>query len=136
MNKGSAIVAILLAAMGGFVAGQLSAKRGSGDIADVSDEKSAEVGAVAGVQEDDAPERFKVPVSAAQPQRGPADAPITIVTFSDFECPFCGRVLPTLKELETTYGKKIRLVWRNQPLPFHEHAMPAAIAAMEAFEQG
>ncbi len=136
MNKGSAIVAILLAAMGGFVAGQLSAKRGSGDIADASDEKAAEVGAVAGVQEDDAPERFRVPVSAAQPQHGPADAPVTIVTFSDFECPFCGRVLPTLKELENTYGKKIRLVWRNQPLPFHQNAMPAAIAAMEAFEQG
>jgi protein-disulfide isomerase len=136
MNKGSAIVAILLAAMGGFVAGQLSAKRGPGDIADASQEGAAEVGAVAGVQEDDAPERFKVPVSAAQPQHGPADAPITIVEFSDFECPFCGRVLPTLKELESTYGKKIRVVWRNQPLPFHQNAMPAAIAAMEAFEQG
>jgi protein-disulfide isomerase len=136
MNKGSAIVAILLAAMGGFVAGQLSAKRGSGDIADASEERTAEVAAVAGVQEDDAPERFKVPVSADQPQHGPADAPVTIVEFSDFECPFCGRVIPTLKELETAYGKKIRVVWRNQPLPFHQNAMPAAIAAMEAFEQG
>jgi protein-disulfide isomerase len=136
MNKGSAIVAILLAAMGGFVAGQLSAKRGSGSISDASEEGGAEVAAVSGVQEDDAPERFKVPVTSAQPQHGPADAPVTIVTFSDFECPFCGRVIPTLKELESTYGKKIRVVWRNQPLPFHQNAMPAAIAAMEAFEQG
>jgi protein-disulfide isomerase len=136
MNKGSAIVAIVLAAVAGFVVGQLSAKRTGGDISDASDDKGAEVGAVAGVQEDDAPERFKVPVSSAQPQHGPADAPVTIVEFSDFECPFCGRVIPTIKQLEKDYGKKIRVVWRNQPLPFHQNAMPAAAAAMEAFEQG
>lgn len=136
MNKGSAIVAIILAAVAGFVTGQLTAKRGTAEIADASQEQGAEVGAVAGVQEDDAPERFKVPVTAAQPQHGPADAPITIVEFSDFECPFCGRVLPTLKQLEADYGKKIRIVWRNQPLPFHQNAMPAAMAAVEAFEQG
>jgi protein-disulfide isomerase len=136
MNKGSAIVAIVLAAVAGFVTGQLSAKRTSGEISDASEDHGAEVGAVAGVQEEDAPERFKVPVSAAQPQHGPADAPVTIVEFSDFECPFCGRVVPTLKELEKDYGKKIRVVWRNQPLPFHQNAMPAAEAAMEAFDQG
>lgn len=136
MNKGSAIVAIVLAAVAGFVTGQLSAKRTGGDISDASEDQGSEVGAVAGVQEDDAPERFKVPVSAAQPQHGPADAPVTIVEFSDFECPFCGRVIPTLKQLEKDYGKKIRVVWRNQPLPFHQNAMPAAMAAMEAFEQG
>src|SRR5690349_14945705 len=118
MNKGSAIVAIVLAAVAGFVTGQLSAKRGPAEIADASEEASggAELGAVAGVQEDDAPERFKVPVTAAQPQQGPSDAPITIVVFSDFECPFCGRVVPTLKDLEKQYGKKLRVVWRNQPL--------------------
>jgi protein-disulfide isomerase len=136
MNKGSAIVAIVLAAVAGFVTGQLSAKRTGGEIADASDDRGSEAGAVAGVQEDDAVERFKVPVSAAQPQHGPADAPVTIVEFSDFECPFCGRVIPTMKQLEKDYGKKIRLVWRNQPLPFHQNAMPAAAAAVEAFEQG
>ena len=83
MSKGSAIVAIVLAAVFGFVAGQLSAKKGVGEIADASEE-GAEVGAVAGVQEDDAVERFKVPVSAANPQKGPADAAVTVVIFSDF----------------------------------------------------
>jgi protein-disulfide isomerase len=139
MNKGSAIVAIVLAAVAGFVTGQLSAKRAPGEIADASEETAvggAEVGAVPGVQEDDAPERFKVPVTAAQPQHGTSDAPVTIVVFSDFECPFCGRVVPTLKDLDKQYGKKLRVVWRNQPLPFHQNAMPAAIAAMEVFELG
>jgi len=135
MSKGSAIVAIVLAAVFGFVAGQLSAKKGGGEIADASDE-GGEVAAVAGVQEDDAVERFKVPVSAANPQKGPSDAPVTVVIFSDFECPFCGRVLPTIKTLEKDYAKKIRFVWKNQPLPFHQNALPAAIAAMEAFAQG
>jgi len=135
MSKGSAIVAIVLAAVFGFVAGQLSAKKGGGEIADASGE-GAEVGAVAGVQEEDAVERFKVPVSAANPQKGPSDAAVTVVVFSDFECPFCGRVVPTLKTLEKDYGKKVRVVWKNQPLPFHQNALPAAITAMEAFAQG
>jgi protein-disulfide isomerase len=138
MNKGSAIVAIIIAAVIGFVGGQLSAKRGGGEttIADASKDDVAAVGAVAGVQEDEPVERLKVPVTNAQPQRGPTEAPVTIVAFSDFECPFCGRVLPTLEQLEKEYGNKIRVVWRNQPLPFHQNAMPAAQAAMEAFAQG
>lgn len=140
MNKGSAIVAIIIAAISGFVVGQLSAKKSGGDvtIADASREGSGGTGAaaVAGVQEDEPVERYKVPVTGAQPQKGPADAPVTIVTFSDFECPFCSRVVPTLEQLERDYGKKIRVVWRNQPLPFHQNAMPAAQAAMEAFAQG
>ncbi|HEY6879162.1 MAG TPA: thioredoxin domain-containing protein, partial [Polyangiales bacterium] len=108
------------------------------EIADASHEAagSAAPGAVAGVTEDDPVERFKVPVTDAQPSQGPTDALVTIVEFSDFECPFCGRVVPTLEQLEKEYGKKIRVVWRNQPLPFHQNAMPAAQAAMEAYAQG
>jgi protein-disulfide isomerase len=140
MNKGSAIVAIIIAAMAGFIGGQLSAKKsGGGDtvISDASkDEQGSAAGAVAGVQEDEPVDRLKVPVSAAQPQKGPSDAPVTIVAFSDFECPFCSRVVPTLEQIEKDYGNKVRVVWRNQPLPFHQSAMPAAQAAMEAFAQG
>lgn len=136
MNKGSAIVAIIVAALAGFVAGQLSAKPKGAEIADASQEGGEAGAAVAGVQEDDAPDRYKVPVTAANPQKGPSTAPVTIVEFSDFECPFCGRVVPTLKQLEKDYGDKIRIVWKNQPLPFHQNAMPAHIAAMEAFAQG
>ena len=139
MNKGSAIVAIIIAAVAGFVGGQLSAKKSGGEaiVADNGkDEAGGAAGAVAGVQEDEPVERLKVPVTAAQPSKGPVDAPVTIVAFSDFECPFCSRVVPTLTELEKNYGNKIRVVWRNQPLPFHQSALPAAEAAMEAFAQG
>jgi len=73
---------------------------------------------------------------AGAPMRGAKNAPITIVEFSDFQCPFCGRVEPTLKELEKQYGNKLKLVWKNQPLPFHNNARPAAMAAMAANEQG
>ena len=58
------------------------------------------------------------------------NAPVTIVHFSDFQCPFCSRVEPTLDQIKTTYGPdKVRIVWKNKPLPFHQNAKPAAEAA-------
>jgi len=77
----------------------------------------------------------KIEVGKA-PAKGPANAPITIVAFSDFECPFCGRVLPTLKQVEDEYKGKVRIAFKHQPLPFHANAKPAAAAAMAAHEQG
>jgi len=79
---------------------------------------------------------FRVPVLESQPSLGPADALVTIVEFSDFQCPFCARVEPTLRALHERYGDDLRIVWRNNPLPFHQNARPAAVLAMEAFEQG
>ena len=70
------------------------------------------------------------------PSKGRADAPLVMVVFSDFQCPFCKRVEPTLAELEKHYGKKLRVVWKNYPLPFHPDAEPAAEAAMAADAQG
>jgi len=70
------------------------------------------------------------------PMRGPKDAPLTVVLFSDFQCPFCGRVEPSLTELEKAYPGKVRVFWKNFPLPFHNNAKPAAEAAMAANEQG
>jgi protein-disulfide isomerase len=70
------------------------------------------------------------------PVLGPAAAPVTIVEWSDFQCPYCGRVEPTLQQLRQEYKGRIKLVWKNQPLSFHPNAMPAAEAAMAAFEQG
>jgi protein-disulfide isomerase len=61
---------------------------------------------------------------------------VTIVLFSDFQCPFCARVEPTLARVEQEYGQKVRLVWKHQPLPFHPNALPAAEAAEAAREQG
>ncbi len=77
----------------------------------------------------------KVDVGNA-PVKGQKNAPITIVAFSDFECPFCSRVVPTLKQLEDQYGAKIKVAFKNQPLPFHANAKPAAAAALAAHEQG
>ncbi|MCA9574163.1 MAG: thioredoxin domain-containing protein [Polyangiales bacterium] len=78
---------------------------------------------------------YRVPVGRDQPIRGAADALVTIVVFSDFQCPFCARVNPTLSALEQRYGADLRVVFRHTPLPFHQNAMPAAQAAVEAYVQ-
>lgn len=74
---------------------------------------------------------FKVPVGSS-PAIGSSNALVTIVEFSDFQCPYCGRVEPTLKQIREKYADKVRLVWKNEPLPFHNRAEPAAELAMEA----
>jgi protein-disulfide isomerase len=80
-----------------------------------------------------APAGEKVDVSPGDaPIRGPKNAPITIVAFSDFQCPFCSRVLPTVKQVEDTYKGKVRLAFRNLPLPFHNNAEIAAQAGLAA----
>jgi protein-disulfide isomerase len=69
------------------------------------------------------------------PTRGPAGAPITIHVVSDFQCPFCARVEPTLAQLDAANAGQIRWVWHDYPLPFHQNAMPAAEAAREVRRQ-
>ncbi len=74
--------------------------------------------------------------TAANPSRGPANAPVVVQVFSDFQCPFCRRLVPVLDELATAYPKDVRIVFRHLPLPMHPDAQPAAEASMEAFAQG
>jgi protein-disulfide isomerase len=81
------------------------------------------------------PPRQKV-ATADSPSQGSASAPIEIVEFSDFQCPYCLRAHPTVKQVLDTYGNKIRFVYRNYPLPSHPNARPAAEAAQCANEQG
>lgn len=82
------------------------------------------------------PERLDVEVPVeGRPTRGPEGAPITIHVFSDFECPYCKQGERLIEELEDTYQGKLRIVWHDFPLDFHERARPAALAAREAFEQ-
>jgi protein-disulfide isomerase len=78
-----------------------------------------------------------IPVNSKDPMWGDRNAPVTIVLFSDFECPYCSRVESSLEQVRTTYGKdKVRIIWKNAPLPFHKNAKPAAEAAMGVFELG
>jgi protein-disulfide isomerase len=81
------------------------------------------------------PPRLKVE-TANRPARGPADAPIEMIEFSDFECPYCLRANPTVNQVLSTYGDKIRFTYRHFPLGFHPDARPAAEAAQCANEQG
>lgn len=64
------------------------------------------------------------------------DCPITVVEYSEFECPYCERVLPDVKKVLTEYKGKIRWIVRDYPLPFHPRAKPAAVAAKCAAQQG
>jgi protein-disulfide isomerase len=73
---------------------------------------------------------YRIPVGNS-PVLGNPNALVTLIEFSDFQCPFCGRVEPTLKAIRDKYGDKVRIVWKNEPLPFHPAAEPAAEAAAE-----
>ena len=80
--------------------------------------------------------RVELKVEGA-PFKGKADAPVTIVEFSDFHCPFCRRVLPTLDQIESRYGDKVRLVFRDFPIDnLHPGARKGHEAARCANEQG
>jgi protein-disulfide isomerase len=82
------------------------------------------------------PMKLEVPTGPNDPRRGSADAPVQIVAFSDFQCPYCSRVLDTLKQVETTYGEKVAVSFKNFPLPMHPDAPKAAEAGQCAADQG
>jgi|CZKU01.1.fsa_nt_gi protein-disulfide isomerase len=128
VNTGVAIVGFLLcfiagiALMWGFDQHRLK----SGDIA--ADTEAARSNAA--WDDSESP----VPISSKDPVWGKRDAPVTVVVYSDFQCPYCSRVEPTLDQVRTTYGPdKVRMVWKNNPLPFHQNAKPAAEAAQGVF---
>jgi len=82
------------------------------------------------------PPRAQVAIPAGAPSLGPASAPVTIVEFSDYQCPYCRRAQNTVDELVAKYKDKVRLVHRDFPLDGHPRAFPAARAARCAGEQG
>lgn len=79
---------------------------------------------------------YSIAPSGNAPKLGRADAKVSVQVCSDFECPFCARLVPTLHEIVENYGELVRVEWRNCPLPFHSLALPAAEAAMEVYKQG
>jgi protein-disulfide isomerase len=80
--------------------------------------------------------RTTVEVPAGTPARGPDTAPVTIVEFTDYQCPFCHRAQSVIEEVLARYKDKVRLVHRDFPLEGHPGAFPAARAARCAGEQG
>ncbi len=78
----------------------------------------------------------RVSVEAKGPSKGPGNAKVTIVEFSDFECPYCQRAEGTISQVMDAYAGKVRVVFRYFPLSFHAHAQKAAEAAACADDQG
>ena len=119
MNKGTAIVGFLLSFIAGmFLMWGIDRRSGVEIAAEGSGSGSFDHSAAS------------VPVTTKDPVWGNANAPVTIVEISDFECPFCSRVGPTMKQIKDTYGPdKVRIVWKHNPLPFHKNARPAHEAA-------
>lgn len=137
-QTGSIAVALIVGAAIGFAGGRaLSPNKVEGVAAPTAAPAAAPaaparpVAAAAGDQT-----IYNVPFDASQPTRGSKDAKVTIIAISDFECPFCARVNPTIDQILSTYKNDVRIVWANNPLGFHPRAMPAAEAAYAAHEQG
>jgi len=81
--------------------------------------------------------RLVLPVSERDYSQGPGDAPVTLVEYGDFECPYCGRAYPIVKEVQRRLGDRLRFVFRNFPLTqVHPRAQHAAEAAEAAGAQG
>ncbi len=78
---------------------------------------------------------YKLPV-AHSPVKGNINAPVAIIEFSDFQCPYCSQLQTTLNEVLQAYPKEVKLVFKHYPLPFHQQAMNAAKASEAAREQG
>jgi len=83
-----------------------------------------------------APDQVKSIDDSDSPSKGPKDAPVVVVEWADFECPFCGAAYPVLDKLLLQYPESVRLVFKNYPLSAHEHSEIAARAAVAAGKQG
>ena len=83
----------------------------------------------------DPEKRYEVDLEGS-PALGPADAPVIVAEFSDFQCPFCARVWPTLQKIRSEYGDQVQIVFKHLPLSFHSKAPGAHAASIAAHKQG
>jgi protein-disulfide isomerase len=80
---------------------------------------------------------LRIPVGADDHAAGPADAPVTLVEYGDYQCPYCGAAHPVLKAVQKHFGARLRFVFRNFPITeLHPHALEAAAAAEFAAVHG
>ncbi|MHC4838975.1 MAG: DsbA family protein, partial [Planctomycetota bacterium] len=127
MKKEAIIFVFIAVAVGGYLL-----MRSSGDDAAAGDAPKAEVEKT---EAKAAADDVILPVGSSYAQ-GSDKALVTIIEFSEFQCPFCARVLPTMNKIKETYGDKVRIVFKHNPLPFHKDAPLASEAALAAGEQG
>ncbi|MFP2910294.1 DsbA family protein [Pyxidicoccus sp. 3LFB2] len=133
MSKASVWVSLAVGLVLGFVGGRVG--RTSDGAAEVRGAPTAAKAPGARQRPPISPTVYKVPLEGSL-AAGPEDALVTVVEFSDYECPFCSRAHATVKQLQQKYGKKVRVVMKHHPLPNHPRARPAALAALAAGEQG
>jgi protein-disulfide isomerase len=81
-------------------------------------------------------ESHRIALPEDGPTKGPAKAPIVVQEFSDFQCPVCKAANPVLAEIVKKYPEDVKLIFRNFPLPMHEHAMKAALCAAYTYDKG
>lgn len=79
--------------------------------------------------------RFEIPMTGTEPTFGGKDVAVTVVEYSDFQCPFCAKGVEIMNQIKKTYGNKVKIVFKNFPLSFHKDAAKAAEAALCANEQ-
>jgi protein-disulfide isomerase len=130
MNKGTVLLLLVVVLGGGYGLGRLATR--DKDSSSTSAANSAAMNQPVGPS--DGVERIRVPLEG--PSKGPSNAKVNIVEFSDFQCPFCSRVVPTIQKIEKDYPNQVRIFFRHNPLPFHQNAPLAAEAAVAAEAQG
>ncbi len=145
MGRGKGLVVLVLLIIPTLIAGCVDKKK-IDDIEETQKEILAKVEAIEKNQEEmmkffrprrptvDYHKVHRIPVGKSK-IRGNEKAPVTIVEFSDFQCPYCSRLQSTLKQVLEAYPNDVKLVFKDFPLSFHKHAKNAAKAAHAAGEQ-